>query len=195
MLALLSKSVAATLPAAILLVVWWKRGRIEMRDVLPLLPMFALGLAMSVVTATMERTVVGAWGPDWNYSWADRILIAGRALWFYAWKLIWPAKLTFIYPRWRIDPHLWWQWIFPLAAVALAAGALALAITKRLSRGPVAALLFFGGTLLPALGFVNVLPMRYSYVADHFQYLASIGLIVLIVAAGARWLGRGGLPP
>ena len=194
MLALLSKSVAATLPAAILLVVWWKRGRIEMRDVLPLLPMFALGLAMSVVTATMERTVVGAWGPDWNYSWADRILIAGRALWFYAWKLIWPAKLTFIYPRWRIDPHLWWQWIFPLAAVALAAGALALAITKRLSRGPVAALLFFGGTLLPAVGFVNVLPMRYSYVADHFQYLASIGLIVLIVAAGARWLGRGGIP-
>jgi Tfp pilus assembly protein PilF len=48
------------------------------------------------------------------------------------------------------------------------------------------AVLFFGGTLFPALGFFNVYPMRYSFVADHFQYLASIGLIVLGVAVAHR---------
>ncbi len=46
-----------------------------------------------------------------------------------------------------------------------------------------AAVLFFVGTLTPALGFFDVYPMRYSFVADHFQYLASIGLIVLVVGA------------
>jgi tetratricopeptide (TPR) repeat protein len=193
-LALLSKSVTASLPAAILLIIWWKRGRIEMRDFLPLLPMFALGLLMSYQTATMEREVVGAWGPEWNYTGADRILIAGRAVWFYAWKLIWPAKLTFIYPRWPIEPEQLWQWLFPLAAVGVVGVTALMAARGRVGRGPLAALLFFGGTLVPALGFVNVLPMRYSFVADHFQYLASIGLIALIVAAGARWLGRAGAP-
>jgi tetratricopeptide (TPR) repeat protein len=47
--------------------------------------------------------------------------------------------------------------------------------------------LFFTGTLFPALGFVNVYPMRYSFVADHFQYLAAIGLIVLIAAGLSRF--------
>jgi tetratricopeptide (TPR) repeat protein len=51
------------------------------------------------------------------------------------------------------------------------------------------AVLFFTGTLFPALGFINVFPFRYSFVADHFQYLASVGLIVL-VAAGLNRLPR-----
>jgi tetratricopeptide (TPR) repeat protein len=38
------------------------------------------------------------------------------------------------------------------------------------------------GTLVPALGFINVYPMRYSFVADHFQYLAGVGLIALCAA-------------
>jgi hypothetical protein len=116
---------------------------------------------------------------------ADRVLIAGRALWFYAAKLV-AEDLIFIYPRWSIDAGIWWQWLFPAAAAGVA---LALWIWRaRLGRGPVVAVLFFAGTLAPALGFVNVFPMRYSFVADHFQYLASIGLIALAVAAGARVL-------
>ena len=49
-------------------------------------------------------------------------------------------------------------------------------------------MLFFSGTLVPALGFVNVFPMQFSYVADHFQYIACVGPIVLVVA-GAKRLG------
>src|SRR5581483_1953276 len=47
------------------------------------------------------------------------------------------------------------------------------------------ALLFILG-LFPALGFFNYLPMRYSFVADHFQYIASAALI----AGGVWWLHR-----
>src|SRR5208283_4989449 len=59
---------------------------------------------------------------------------------------------------------------------------------RRIGKGPLVAVLFFAGTLGPALGFVNVYPMRYSFVADHFQYMASIGLIVAAVAVGAMMI-------
>lgn len=190
-LALLSKSVTTSLPAAILLVAWWKRGRITRREIALTVPMFILGIAMSLLTAYMERTYVGATGYAFELTRMQRILIAGRAVWFYAWKLIWPARLSFIYPKWVIDPRMAVQWVFPIwVFLAL----LVLWLTrKRLGRGPIVALLFFGGTLVPALGFVNVLPMRYSYVADHFQYLASIGVIVLIVGALSQLVPRGGM--
>ena len=56
--------------------------------------------------------------------------------------------------------------------------------------GPLAAVLFFAGTLVPALGFIDVYPMRFSFVADHFQYLASLGVLVLLVQVGATALSR-----
>lgn len=185
--ALLSKTVACSLPAALLLVCWWKRGRIQGSDVLPLLPFFVLGMGLGLLTALVEKYHVGAHGAEWSLSFVGRCLIAGRALWFYAAKLVWPTQLTFIYPRWEIDPAIGWQWLFPLAAIGVVAG-LWLA-RGRIGRGPLAAVLFFGGTLGPALGFINTYPMRYSFVADHFQYLAGIGLITLC-AAGLNRIPR-----
>src|SRR5208282_34024 len=178
--ALLSKTVTCTLPAALLLVCWWKKGRVQRDDIFPLLPFFALGVGLGLLTAWMEKYHVGAQGAEWSLTFADRCLIAGRALWFYAGKLVWPAHLTFIYPRWEINPAVWWQWLFPVAVVGVVAG-LWLA-RRRIGRGPLVAVLFFAGTLGPALGFVNVYPMRYSFVADHFQYLACVGLITLCAA-------------
>ena len=182
--AMLSKTVAASLPAAMLLVVWWKTGRIQWRDVQPLLPFFVLGAGLAANTAFMEQTRVGATGPEWEFTPAERVLIAGRAVWFYAARLLWPANLTFIYPRWQLDTGSIAQWLFPIgAAIAVIS---AFVMRHRIGRGPLVALLFFGGTLLPALGFVNVYPMRFSFVADHFQYIAGIGLIAL-AAAGLSW--------
>jgi protein O-mannosyl-transferase len=53
-----------------------------------------------------------------------------------------------------------------------------------------AGLLFFAGTLFPVLGFCNVYPFIFSYVADHFQYLASLGIITLAAAGAALLLKR-----
>ena len=179
-LGLMAKSVITTLPAALLVVFWWKRGRLTWkRDVLPLLPFFAVGIASGLFTAWMERKFVGAEGSGFDFSLVERCLIAGRAFWFYLGKLFWPANLLFIYPRWNISQAVWWQYLFPAAALLLLAGCWLL---RRRTRGPLAGLLFFAGTLLPALGFFNVYPFRYSFVADHFQYLAGIGPIVLAAA-------------
>jgi tetratricopeptide (TPR) repeat protein len=195
-LALLSKTVTSTLPAAIALGIWWKRGRIKAigrRDAVALAPMLLVGIAMGLFTVRMEQTSVGATGGAWDYTFVERSLIAGRALWFYASKLFWPAELIFIYPRWRIDSEAAGQWLYLLAALGTIVG-LWLA-RHRIGRGPLAGVLFFAGTLFPALGFFNIYPMRFSFVADHFQYLASMGVIVPAtagVAAMVRQLGPGG---
>lgn len=175
--ALLTKSVTASLPAAILLLTWWRRGRLSLhRDVLPLLPFFVVGAAMGLYTAWFEKThVIGPSINEFNYSIAERFLIAGRVLWFYAGKLVWPLELIFIYPRWTPNVHEWRQWLFPAAAALLVF--VLLLTSRKLGRGPLTAAFFFGGTLLPALGFINVYPFRYSFVADHFQYIASAGII------------------
>ncbi|MCG6944663.1 MAG: tetratricopeptide repeat protein, partial [Deltaproteobacteria bacterium] len=175
--ALLSKTVTCSLPAAILLVLWWKRDRIHWRDTLPLIPYFVVGAFLGLTTVWLERYHVGAQGAEWALSLVDRVLVAGRALWFYASKLVWPHKLTFIYPRWQIDAGAWWQYLFPLAALAVIF--ILWLLRQRLGKGPLVAVLFFAGTLFPALGFFDIYPMRFSFVADHFQYLASMGLIAL----------------
>jgi Tfp pilus assembly protein PilF len=189
--ALLSKTVTSTLPAAVLLLTWCKRGTIRAKDVWPLLPFFLAGAGMGSVTAWMERHVVGATGADWNLTLAERVLIAGRAVCFYASKLLVPVGLSFNYERWDLDPSAAWQWALP-AAVA-AASLVLFAWRRRIGRAPLAAWLFFVGTLAPALGFFDVYPMRFSFVADHFQYLASAGAIVLVVhgvAVATRHVAR-----
>jgi len=186
--AILSKTVTCSLPAAIALIVYWKRGRVRARDILPLLPMFAMGLAGAAVTIWVERNHVRSIDFDLGLSPIDRVLVAGRAAWFYLGKVLFPTDLAFIYTRWTIDARIWWQFLFPAAGIAAIAALWAL--RARIGRGPLVAALFFVGTLVPALGFVDIYPLRYSFVADHFQYLASIGPITLAVAAGAFVLNR-----
>src|SRR4051812_32714143 len=184
-LALCSKTVTATLPAALLVIEWWRRRRLSWpRDVLPLVPFFVVGAAAGLATIWVERTLVGAEGVAFDFTPIERALIAGRALWFYAGKLFWPTNLVFIYPRWSVSEHMGWQYLYPAAAIA--AIALAWMVRSR-SRGPLAGVLFFAGTLFPALGFFNVYPFLFSFVADHFQYLASLGLIAL-AGGGTAWL-------
>jgi tetratricopeptide (TPR) repeat protein len=192
LLALASKTVTFTLPAALLIAFWWQHGRLDWRrDVLPLVPFAAAGIAAGAVTIWMEREFIGARGAEFVFTFVERTLIAGRAIWFYLGKLAWPANLVFTYPRWQIDQGVWWQYLFPIAAAATLG---ALWSLRRRWRAPFAAFLLFCITLGPALGFVNVYPFRFSFVADHFQYLASLPMIALgsagIVLAVRRWRAR-----
>lgn len=189
-LALLSKTVTATFPALALVVIWWKRGRLDARrDLLPLAPFALAGAVSAAVTIWAEHTLIGARGAEFDLTGTGRVLVAGRAMWFYLGKLVWPANLTFIYPRWSVDAGTWWQYLPPAGIAVLAAG---LWRWRGRSRAPLAALLFFGIALAPALGFIDVYPFRYSYVADHFQYLASLAVIALGAGGLARALARRG---
>lgn len=178
--ALLTKTVTASLPAALLVVFWWRRGRIAWkRDVLPLVPWFVIAAASGLFTAWVERHIIGAEGSDYNLDILQRALLAGRVICFYAGKIFWPANLIFTYPRWTVDASAIWQYDFDIALAALAFFCWKI---RSVSRAPLAGLLLFCGALFPVLGFLDIYPFRYSYVADHFTYLAGLGLIVPVAA-------------
>ena len=174
--ALCSKTATLPLPAVILLLVWWKRGRIVWRDVYPLGVFLAAGIIMGLMTLHVENHG-GASGKEWAYSWLERCLLAGRDVWFYLGKLSWPHPLIFVYPRWTVETSKWTAYLPVLALVA----GLSILWWKRnaWSRAPLVALLYFLALLFLVLGFFNVYYFRYSFVADHFQYLASIGPLAL----------------
>lgn len=187
-LALGSKTVTATLPCALLVIVWWQRGRIVWRhDVAPLLPWLVAGVAAGLGTAWVEQHVIGASGVEYSLSPLQRVLLAGRAIWHYLATFAWPSALAFIYPRWVPDARSAAAWVYPATVLAIA---LALWRMRHETRAPLAAFLVFAGTLFPALGFVNVYPFRYSFVADHFQYQASIPLAMLTGAGLAMLFER-----
>ena len=185
---LLSKSIAITLPAALLLGHWWKQGRVTSTDLWRLVPFCAVGLVITVGDLSFYRAVDTKALGDLDYSLTERTLIAARALWFYAGKLLWPAGLAVIYPLWDIrvaDPLAWG---YLIAAIALA---VALWCFRRpLGRGPLVGALFFAVTLSPVLGFVNYGYMQYAFVADRFQYLAGIGVMAVVIGAATAGVRR-----
>ncbi|HUN79886.1 MAG TPA: tetratricopeptide repeat protein [Phycisphaerae bacterium] len=186
--ALLSKSVTCTLPVALLIIFWWKRGRLTRRDLLAIAPFFSLGLVLGLTTARLENTNVGAGGPEWHRPYLLRLITAGQAFWFYLGKIVWPHPLIFVYPKWRIDPSAGLGFVALIGAIVLFA--ILWASRQRIGRGPAAAMLFYLATIAPALGFFNIYyAIRYSPVADHFAYLAIIGpitLVIAIIAGGIR---------
>ncbi len=187
-LAILTKSVTATLPAALLVVLWWQRGSLRWReDIALLLPFVALGIAAGMLTVWVEREYIGASGPAFDFTLIERVLLAGRAVVFYATTLVWPVNLSFVYPRWEISQAVWWQYLFPLGVLLVVVWCWTL---RMKTRAPLAVALLFIGTLFPALGFFNVYPFIYSFVADHFQYLASLSLIAAVAACVTMWVDK-----
>ena len=184
-LALSAKTTACTLPAALLLILWLKKMSINWRRLAQVAPFVAMGIGMGLVTVWWERHHQLAQGKLFEIGLVERVLIASRAVWFYAGKLLWPANLAFSYPRWTIS-----------ASDAGAYGwvaVLGLAIWRArrwTGRSVEVAAAFFVATLSPVLGFIMLYTFQYSFVADHYQYLACIGPMALAAAGLEMGLGR-----
>ena len=185
---MLCKSIVVTLPAALLIWHWWQRGRVTRTDLLRLVPFVVVAVGITVADLSYYASTEQ---PPLGYSPLEGVLIAARALWFYAGKLLWPTDLAVIYPLWEIrigDPLAW--------AYVVAAAALAVLLwygRRRIGRGPLAGALFFTVTLAPVLGFVDFSYMEFSFVADRYQYLASMGVLAVLIGAavhGANKLPR-----
>src|SRR6266403_2750233 len=187
-LATLSKPSVVMLPAVLALCVWWRRRRIQWRDAVALAPFVAISALASAWTIWEQKFHARAVGPDWGQNWPERLIIAGRAIWFYLAKLFWPHPLIFIYPRWQLQPSQFTAYLPVLLAVM---GLIAFWFLP----GKAGRALFFAGayyviSLFPVLGFFSMYFFRYSLVSDHFQYLASMGPLALAGAAIATLVGR-----
>lgn len=187
-LALCSKTDACVVPVALLFVLAWKRGCINKRDVWLLVPWMILGFLAAWMTIHIEHGQLGAKGPGFHFSVTQHLIIAGKDLWFYPFKLFWPWPMMAVYPRWHISHLAAWEWIFPVAALAIPL--IMLAISRKIGRGPFVAICVYGLMISPLLGFIAFYTEEYTFVADHYQYLACIGIIVLFTEAAARFFSR-----
>jgi tetratricopeptide (TPR) repeat protein len=180
-LATLSKPSVVMLPVVLALCVWWRTGRISRRNVSALVPFALISAVASVWTIFEQKFHAGAIGAEWAQTWPERLIIAGRAIWFYLAKLAWPDPLIFIYPRWEIDSSKLTAYLPLLAALT---GLLVLWLVRaKWSRAVFFAAAYYVVSLFPVLGFFDVFFFRYSFVSDHFQYLASMGPLALAGAA------------
>ncbi len=190
--ALLSKPSTVVLPLVLLLCVWWERGVWTRADILRIAPFFMFALGMSALTVVEQRGPIQRLGTaEWNMGMAQRLVLAGKAVWFYASKVFWPARLTFVYPHWELDAGTFVSWL-PLAGLVAAGALLWVRRRQPWARAGLFGCGFFVLSLLPVLGFFDVFYFRYSYVADHFQYLACVGLIGLGASTGAIICERAG---
>jgi len=181
--ALFSKTVTCMWPVAIVLVYWGAHHRWRIKQLLHLIPFFIIGAGLGLFTAYLERKQVGAEGIEWDFSFLEKLMISGRVFWFYIGKSLLPYPLVFFYPRWEIDGQYLIDLTWGITILVLIA--MLFVFRKRLSRWPVTAMLAYGATLFPAMGFFAVYPMRYSFVADHFAYIPF--MTVMATIAGCVW--------
>jgi Flp pilus assembly protein TadD len=180
-LALSAKATACTLPAALFLILWLQKKPITMRRLMQIVPFVVLGIGMGLLAVWWEHFHQGTSRDVFTFlSPIERILVASRAVWFYLSKIFWPSNLTFIYPRWNISPSDLLNYIWLLAGIG---ACLAIYFLRRyVGRSVEVAAAFFVATLGPVLGFIMLFTFLYTFVADHYQYLACIGPIALASA-------------
>jgi protein O-mannosyl-transferase len=180
-LALSAKATACTLPAALFLILWLQKKPITMRRLMQIVPFVILGIGMGLLVVWWEHYHQGTNRAAFTFlSPIERILVASRAIWFYLSKIFWPSDLTFIYPRWNISPANLVDYIWLLAGIA--ACVVIYFLRRYFGRSVEVAAAFFVATLSPVLGFIMLFTFRYTFVADHYQYLACIGPIALASA-------------
>ena len=190
LLAMGCKTTSVALPVMLLAGEWWRgwRPAKDRRVITAIVPFLVVGVPMGLFTAWVESTHVGAFGPEFAHGAMARLVIAARALLFYPLVALWPVDLSFIYPRWPTAPLD----AAGMAAVAvvITIGAAASARARHGAPGLLLCALCYGAAIFPALGFINVWPHRYSFVADHFAYVALVPLLVLAVAAVSKAVAR-----
>ncbi len=188
--ALLSKTQTVTLPLSLLLAEGLLSDAAHLRRItrgaiaVRLAPLVVLGCLASLVTMNVEAQGLPT---TWLPPPAERPFIAATAPWFYAAKFLFPINLVPVYPRWKVSPMdlTWWIGIvaWPVAATL-----------AFLQRRRIIPLIKWGCghfliVLLPVLGLVPFGFQQFSFVADHFMYLAVIGGGVALAACAHQIAG------
>jgi len=182
--AMASKSTTVILPVVLCLCGWWIEGQWRRRTLLKVAPILLMSIFATAVSFWTQKAHAFTENIIEARSWPQRLATAGDAVWFYLGKLVWPYPLITIYPRWHIDAAQVASYL-SLLLVLIVFSILWFKQRER-SRPIFFAFAYFLAALLPVLGLANMNFFLYSFVADHFQYLASMGPLALAGAGMVR---------
>jgi len=188
MLALLSKPMAVSLPAILVLLDWYPFGKIRslesfLKSVVGKLPFFVLSLGSSVLTILAQRQG-GAIVPMESVPLSTRLLVAVKSLAVYLWKLVWPLNLSPFYPYPISVSLLSWSYLLAVAVVIGISALCAIAVRKQ--RVWMALWGYYMITLVPVIGIVQV---GRQAMADRYTYLPSLGPF-LVIGLVSAWFFR-----
>ncbi|HOC58032.1 MAG TPA: tetratricopeptide repeat protein [Verrucomicrobiota bacterium] len=185
-LAMLSKQAVAAGPFVLLLLAWWRNGRIDRRDLVRAAPFFAVALVMGLVAIGFHsKLLVNPDELERPLSWPARMLGGSWAVWFYLYKSLLPMRLSAMYPRWEIDPGAPLAYLPGLMLVLV--GWVLWRYRKGWGRHAILGLGYFVVVLSPTLGFFKMAYWCYALVADHWVYFAVPG-VAAAVGAGLACL-------
>ncbi len=192
-LALLSKPMAVTLPAVLLILDWHPAGRVPSARAFKVvftekIPFFLLSLLSSVITVLAQRSG-HAIVPLEHTTLAVRAVVGAKALIVYFFKVLVPVDLLPFYPYPRDVSLLSLQYIFFVALVAgVTVACLAVAKVQKLW---LAVWMYYVVTLLPVLGIIQV---GGQSMADRYTYLPTLGYL-LIAGIGLTFFFRKAFDP
>ncbi|MBF0279914.1 MAG: tetratricopeptide repeat protein [SAR324 cluster bacterium] len=184
--ALLSKTSTIMLPLIFVILRYWQRTSWSRTDFQILLPFFLLAGGAGSARIWFEIHAFGAVGEAYTRSFLERLLTAGHIPFFYLSKIVFPHPLIFTYPKWVIDPGHFFLY-FPL--LGLFVTMLLLLLKYRSWGSPIfLGLAAYGVLLFPVMGFFNNAWTKFSFVTDHWVYLPSIPLVILLLQGVLQFL-------
>jgi len=188
LLGMLTKPSVVTVPLIIAAIEIGLRGRDGLRRMLPLGTWVALSIPIVLVTRLAMPDAEVPSRELWQ-----RVVVALDATAFYAWKLVWPARLCPDYgrtPPWLLGhPEIWVTCLAPIGAFLILR-----LFRLRLRWLNAIAGIFLAG-LLPTLGLTPFNFQLYSTVSDRYAYLAMLAPAVLaavVLAKFSRHQGESG---
>jgi Tfp pilus assembly protein PilF len=184
-LALMSKPMAVTLPAVLLLLDWHPFGRITSiktfrHAFVEKLPFIALSIVSSVVTVLAQRSG-GALVSVKVVPLSVRMLVAVKSLIAYLWKMVVPLKLIPFYPYPKNVSLLSPDYV--LAMMLVVGITIACLVMAKKEKLWLAVWFYYVVTLFPVLGIVQV---GSQSMADRYTYLPSLGPFLIVGLAAAR---------
>jgi tetratricopeptide (TPR) repeat protein len=186
---LMSKPMVVTLPCVLLLLDFWPLNRVSLTGekifsritflIVEKTPFFILAAAGSAVTFLVQKTAGAMWASSWD-SRVENVLLAYVR---YASKLFWPHDLAIVYSY----QQYWPIWLVVGAALILMIWTTLFIFRARQNPYLIVGWLWFIGTLVPAIGIVQV---GAQSLADRYTYIPGIGLFILVAWGANELLDR-----
>jgi Flp pilus assembly protein TadD len=181
--ALLSKGIAMTLPASLLLLDVYPLRRVSLGWrvlLIEKLPFACLAL-LAAAAAYVAAGLGSAWTPYGTHGLAARIGMVGYSAWFYPWKLIWPHPLL---PLYELPPRIdLFAPKFLVPSLSALGMTIALVLVRRRVPGALAA---WAHSLIVVSPVSGVLHAGHQLAHDRWSYLSGLGF-ALLAGAGVAW--------